>query len=119
MFKYYNRNPDNEKLPDCVCRAISLATGADYFDVKKLLYENGDFYHCDDLCVYCYSKMLEEIGYKAYNGRGATVEEIMRRYPDKRLLMRLEGHLTAAVDGVCYDIWDCTNEPVDIYWVVE
>ena len=63
--------------------------------------------------------MLCEIGYKIYNGRGATVEEIAEHYPNSKLLLRLDGHLTCCINGNCYDIWDCTNESVDVYWVVE
>lgn len=119
MFKYYNRNPHNEKLPDCVCRAISLATDTDYHDIQRLLFENGGINECDELCVDCYSIILCEIGYKIYNGRGATVEEIAEHYPNSKLLLRLDGHLTCCINGNCYDIWDCTNESVDVYWVVE
>jgi len=119
MFKYFNINPHNEKLPDCVCRAISLATGADYYDVKQLLLENGLCYECDELTVECYSNLLNDIGYKAFNGRNANVAEILKHYPSNTLLLRLQGHLTCAVNGICYDLWDCTGEPVDIYWVVE
>lgn len=119
MFKYYNRNPRNEKLPDCVCRAISLATDTDYNAVMELLRENGLANDCDDICLDCYSQLLAEIGYMMRPGRGATVEEIASRHPDKRVLLRLDGHLTCCIDGVCYDIWDCTSEPVDVYWVVE
>ncbi len=119
MFKYYNRNPHNEKLPDCVCRAISLATDTDYYDVMQLMNDNGILKNCDELCVDCYSKMLSEIGYRMYNGRNNTVEDIAKHYPNKRLLLRLEGHLTCCIDGVCYDLWDCTKEPVDVYWVVD
>ena len=64
MFKLYNRNPHNEKLSDCVCRAISLATGASYYDVMELLRLNSDGHECEELCVDCYGKMIDEIGYK-------------------------------------------------------
>ena len=30
VYKYYNRNPNNDKIGDCVCRAISTATGLNY-----------------------------------------------------------------------------------------
>lgn len=119
MFRYYNRNPHNEKLPDCVCRAISLATDTDYEIVMELLENNGIMKDCDDLCVDCYSKMLSDIGFQIKNGRGASVETIAKHYPDNTLLLRLGGHLTCCINGECFDLWDCTQEPVDVYWVVE
>lgn len=118
MFKYLNINPNNEKLPDCVCRAISLATDTDYYDVMQLLEDNGILKDCDDLCVECYSQMLSDIGFRRHNGRGNTVSDIAKRYPKETLLLRLEGHLTCCINGECYDLWDCTGEPVDVYWVV-
>lgn len=68
MYKVYNRNPEGDRLPDCVTRAISLGTGADYRDVQKMLHINGDEKDCDDLCVECYSHMLDEIGYPKLDG---------------------------------------------------
>ena len=48
-----------------------------------------------------------------------TVLEIARDNPDKTLIIRISGHLTCAKSGTIYDIWDCTNEIVDVYWIVE
>ena len=85
----------------------------------RLLQRNGGAYNCDELCVDCYSQMLDDIGYKRCDAQTKTVGEIAEEHPDKRLLVRIKGHLTCCVDGTCYDIWDCTQETADIYWVVE
>jgi hypothetical protein len=47
-----------------------------------------------------------------------SVEEIAERYPDSKVIIRVEGHLTCALYGVVTDIWDCSEELVDRYWVV-
>lgn len=119
MFKLYNRNPHNEKLSDCVCRAISLATGASYYDVMELLRLNSDGHECEELCVDCYGKMIDEIGYKRESGCNRTVKEIAEEHNMKTLILRIEGHLTCCINGSCYDLWDCTGETVDVYWIVE
>ena len=34
-YKYFNRNPNGYKIPDCVIRAISTALNINYYDVVK------------------------------------------------------------------------------------
>lgn len=119
MYRVYNNNPHNEKLSDCVCRAITLATGADYYDVSDLLNMNAEKNNCDCLNCECYSKMLDDIGYKKHDAEGKTVAEVAEANKDKTLLIRIDGHLTCAINGDVYDLWDCTEKKVDKYWIVE
>lgn len=119
MYKYCNVQPNKRKLPDCVCRAISLATGADYYDIMALLQANSIQYGCDSLFVGCYSRILDEVGYACFPSYGRTVADIMEEHADKRMIIRMDGHLTCGLYGVCHDIWDCTGEVADIFWVVE
>lgn len=119
MYKYYNINPKGETLPDCVTRAISLATGINYYDVMYELEKNGNVYNCDKLCVCCYSKFLEDnLKLTTKDGRERQVKEIVKEYPDSTLLLRIKGHLTCSINGTIYDIWDCLDKVVDVFWVV-
>lgn len=118
MYKFLNVNPTRRKLPDCVCRAISLATRTKYSYIMNLLEENGYCNNCEDLTVECYSKILNDIGYAQYSANGKTVEDLCEEFPDDILIVRLTGHLTCCVNGCCYDIWDCTNESADLFWVI-
>lgn len=119
MFKVYNNNPHSERLSDCVCRAVTLATGANYYDVMDLLKENGMKHGCGCLNCDCYSKMLDDIGYKQEKAEGKTVAEIAEANKDKTVLIRIEGHLTCAIDGDVYDLWDCSGKKADLYWVID
>ena len=120
MFIYYNANPTGEKLPDCVIRATSLATNIDYNVVIWLLEDIGNAFSCDDLCVDCYSKLLTEVFcFNEYYGYGRSVEEIAENNQNNIVLIRIHGHLTCSVNGIIFDIWDCTKEECDRYWVVE
>lgn len=118
MFKLYNNNPHNERLSDCVCRAITKATGANYYDVMDMLEENSQNNGCDCLNVECYSKMLDDIGYESKDGNGKSVEDIVDEHKDKTLLLRLDGHLTCSVNGDIYDLWDTSRKQVEKYWIV-
>ena len=117
---YYNQNPHNLTLPDCVAKAISRALEIDYFDVVMMLYQNGRFNECDDLCVACYSKLLtHDFKLPCFYGNGRTVAEISEDFYDKILLLRIDQHLTTSRYGTIEDIWDPSYEIVDRFWVVE
>ena len=118
MFKYYNNNPLKQKLPDCVCRAISLAFRLPYNYIMGQLHLNGACYECDDLTVECYGKLISKMGYESSDAGKLSVEELCSAYPDDILLIRMNGHLTCSINGQCHDIWDCTNEIADMYWVI-
>lgn len=56
----------------------------------------------------------------ARNGNGLTVGQVADKYPNDRVIMRINGHLTCAVkNSIVKDIWDCREEICDIYWIVE
>lgn len=117
---YHNVSPNGQRRNDCVVRALSLGLDLDYFDVEDLLIEIGDYYECEELCVCCYKYLLENIiGLKPYNGNNRTVDEIVEENPDCILIIRVEGHLTCAIRGAIYDIFDPSDMIVDRYWIVE
>lgn len=121
VYRYYNRRPDGGHFEDCVCRAISTATGLKYESVAKLLDLTADYYGCDKLYVGCYSHLLSEVlGYdKFYCREPITVKHLVNSYKDKRLIIRVQGHLTSSIFGTLLDIWDCEEEIVDCFWIVE
>lgn len=120
MFVYYNANPNHQHIGDCVIRAMSLALDLDYYEVIGLLYFNSDFFNCDMLVRECYEKVLEDqfgldkVKVKTHK----TVEEIAEEFSDNILLIRIKGHLTCSMYGRIYDIWDCSNEQVDCFWII-
>lgn len=119
VYKFYNRNPYNDTVQDCVCRAISTATGLNYHAVNKLLDLTAKTNNCDKLCVCCYHNLLEDIlQYECQDGRGYTVADLAVKYPRDTMIVRIEGHLTTIIKGTILDIWDCSNEFVDCYWFV-
>lgn len=119
-FKYYNVNPLHRTEEDCVTRAISLATGIRYQAVLKLLDLVAYRYKCDKLYVGCYRHLLEDVfGYRPYYcDNGETVMDIAEKYKNNKVLIRIPGHLSCSIYGIVNDIWDCTQEEVDLYWIV-
>jgi hypothetical protein len=119
-YQYYNHNPDKLHLKDCVCKAISTATGLHYPAVENLLELTAEKYDCDKLCVCCYHRLLEDIlcYYREECYFKQTVEEVAKRFPRNKLIIRVDAHLTSAMYGVVLDIWDCSQELVDCFWIV-
>lgn len=119
-YKYYNRNPDFEHKEDCVCRAISTATGLNYEAVDRLLELTAGEYQCDKLCVCCYHNLLEDVlGYSRIScASGETVEDIARAFPRDKVIIRIKAHLTTSIKGTILDIWDCSQKKVDCFWIV-
>ena len=118
-YKFYNANDLGNIEQDCVCRAISTAVNLPYKLIKRKLYLIGELFECDELCVCCYHHLLEKVfGLVSKNANGKTVKEISKDFIDKTLIIRIQGHLTCAINGTVYDIWDCTDEIADVFWIV-
>lgn len=118
-YTYYNKNPHKNIENDCVCRAISTALDRDYYEIEDLLYQNSNKCDCDMLTKSCYRKLLERhFGLKAHSGNGRTVEKIAYLYPYCNVIMRVYGHLTCSINGNLTDIFDCSHEIVDEFWIV-
>lgn len=120
-FLYHNVNPDKSVEEDCVTRAISLCSSIPYKAVSKLLEKTAEEHECDKLCVCCYHHLLEDtLGYRVKFVRGyKTVGEIAEEYKRNMVIVRIDGHLTSCMYGTCVDIWDCTDEKVDCFWIVQ
>lgn len=118
-FIYYNQNPDGEKESDCVTRAISLATGLDYVNVRRKLYHTAKLNNCSKLCICCYRLLLENVLWlKPVYCENMTINEFADMHPSGTYLLRVDGHLTCLIDGAIYDIWDCRREELTDAWLV-
>ena len=119
-YKYYNRNPNRIRTKDCVCRAISTATGLYYDAVSNLLEMTAEQYDCEELCVCCYRNLLEcvlcypriDVDFEK------TVEDLASEYPNNKLIIRVDAHLTTSIYGTILDLWDCSDELVDCAWII-
>ena len=120
-YKYYNRNPQRKHIKDCVCRAISTATGLCYEAVHNLLEITAKEYGCEMLCVCCYDNLLS--GVLCYRREECnftkTVSEVASSHSKNTLIIRIDSHLTSAINGTVLDIWDCTDSRVDCFWIVK
>ena len=108
-------------MKDCVCRAISTATNLKYEAVDNLLELTAYDNKCEKLCVCCYNYLLTDtLCYRRINCNfKRTASEIAEHYPRNKLIIRVDAHLTTSIYGVILDIWDCSDELVDCYWIID
>lgn len=118
-FVYYNKNPDGKKASDCVTRAISLATGLSYPQIRRKLYHSAKLFDCDKLNVDCYCHLLEDVfQFQKVNCEGFTVEEFADTYPCGVYLVRMDGHISTIWNNDIIDIWDCSKSYITDAWRV-
>ena len=123
MFRFYNSNPRNKIVGDCVIRAVSKATGDSWDETydnicaigKELkdmpssnavwgtyLKRKGMTRHIiPNNCPDCYS-----------------VKDFCLDNPQGIFILSLDGHVTTVMHGNYYDTYDCGDEVPFYYWEV-
>ena len=124
MFIYYNPNPLNLHVGDCVIRAISKVTNQDwektYLDVVLQGYMMKDMPSAN----YVWGAYLMSRGFKRYIIPNTcpdcyTVRDFCADYPHGAYLLATGSHVIAVEDGNYYDAWDSGNEMIVYYWQKE
>jgi len=117
---------------DCAVRAIAIATGIPYGEVYDTLKKaNGEFAktkRCrvarklkkkgssprDGNYKKVYRQYLESLGWKwvptMFIGQGTKVHLKKDELPDGKLIVNVSKHLTAVIDGVIHDTYDCSRD---------
>jgi hypothetical protein len=110
---------------DCVCRAISIATGQDYQTVYDKLNELGQNENFKDnrtkrsnartgVFKETYKPYIESLGFEwvACMGRGTGCKVHLKpdELPNGILIVRLSRHLSVVIDGVLQDTYDCSRD---------
>ena len=119
-FRYWNENPQGEHHNDCVTRAISLASGLPYDEVRRKLFHTQKLLGCRcKLCETCYSFLIQEVlGGVPKDCHQMTVEEFADLHPNGVYLVRMDGHLSAIVENCVFDTFDCRGHLLTNAWEV-
>ena len=124
QLEFRNVNPKNKKTSDCVIRALSVASGKDYYEVMDELYElskkTGHMFNTKQT----YEKWLEMNDFDKYKqpkkecGSKWMVGDINKlTFEDKSIVISMANHLSAVVDNKLVDTWDCRRKYIGNYWV--
>ncbi len=137
IFHYLNVNPHGRITTDCVIRAIAGAMVAktNNLNNKKLCKAMWEIV-MNDLSDWacnlgymptdtkCYSRYLQLHGFQQHkqlrhpDNTKYTLQEFINTHKSGIYLVNMPSHLTLVVNGINYDIWDCTkcDKRVGIYW---
>lgn len=109
---------------DCVTRSISIVTGKPYKEVYDALNQLSESERTGKrkktksnsrTGVYrvTYEKYLKSLGYTwtptMKIGSGCKVHLSSNELPDGRLIVKVSKHITAVIDGVLNDTYDCSR----------
>lgn len=126
MYIFENVHPKGTLTGDCAKRAITKATGKDYIEVKRALNNTKKITGCKDYneaknVKYYIEKVLrlKKISFPAEPGNPRmNGTRFCAKYSKGSYILRMAHHLTACVDGVIYDTWDCSDKCVYNAWEV-
>lgn len=111
--------PDRRsKKGDCVIRAFSIAADITWLEAFDVLVENARKTYNVPNGQQNYEQVFASLGYtsssiKAEKGKKRmTLEGFCKSHPKGRYIVSVANHLTAVVDGVCYDTWNPANKCV-------
>lgn len=117
MYRFYNANPKGLFTDDCVIRSISVAEGITWDECqRKLSYlSNKEAKILNDV------SFVEDYLDKRYTRKcyeNVTVGEFAKNCPKGHFLVTMSGHITAIIDNVIVDTFDCSKRMMWCCWQV-
>lgn len=123
VFRYYNCNPKQKRTDDCVIRAISEATGESWEktlrDLTEYMVETGDMLNTPEL----YGKYLSDKGWveqqqpMCANHKKMKIKDFVKQFNGRAVIHVGDTHVSYVSDGKLWDIWNCENEVMGVYWI--
>lgn len=115
MWIYANPNPYRSEEPDCVVRAIALATGQDWETVHWDLCVMSHFGGTMPSVNWLWEKYLKRCGFEKFLlpescPECVTVRAFARRYTDGTYVIGTGTHAVCVKDGDWLDAWDSGDE---------
>ena len=117
-FYYYNANPMGRHIEDCVLRCVSVLTNRSWEDVNdELSYLAAkDGYMFDNVPFvedYLDDRYPRECHYSK------TIGEFAKERPYGRYAATMDNHITAIIDGVIVDTFDCSDRVMRCAWRID
>lgn len=121
MYKFYNANPCNKRVGDCVIRAIATALNKLWEDVYIELSLFG-YSMCDlPSSNAVWHKFLKEQGFTRNVIPDTcpdcyTINQFCEEHPKGTYILGTGTHTVCVIDGVLLDTWDSSQEIPIYFW---
>ena len=117
MYNYYNANPYNRHIDDCVVRAISVLTNRNWYDVYDELSDLAS----DKGLMFDSVEFVEDYLDKRYPRQchyAKTVGEFANEFPYGKYAVTMNGHITAILNGTIKDTFNPSNKIMRCAWKI-
>lgn len=120
-YEFYNENPTGRSVGDCAVRAVSIALGVDWETAYTLMavagFNMGDMPSSNSV----WGAVLRQHGFYRYNlpencPDCYTFEDFAADHPQGVFVLGTGTHVATVKDGILYDAWNSSNEPVAYAW---
>lgn len=120
-FKFYNPNPNQKLVGDCVIRAISIVTGQDWEKTYLELAVQGYMMKDMPSSNSVWGAYLHDKGFNRYIIPNScpdcyTIQDFCRDNPQGDYLLATGTHVVTVSNGDYFDTWDSGNETVIYYF---
>ena len=121
MWVYANPNPCRQEEPDCVVRAIAVATGKSWDRVHRELCEMSRRKCTMPSVNWLWGLYLEKHGFTRFNlpescPACVTVRACAARYPEGTYVLGTGTHAVAVIGGNWMDAWDSGDEVLTYFY---
>lgn len=121
MYEYYNPNPFNKIIGDCVIRAICKVTDEKWNKVYLDICNKGYFMKDMPSSNSVWGACLKDKGYirhviPNYCPDCYSVKDFCKDNPKGKFILCLDGHVVAVINGTYFDTWDSGDEVPHCYW---
>lgn len=121
MFTYYNPNPKQKRVGDCVIRAICKATDQSWDDVYTQLCLQGLKMSDMPSSNPVWGSYLKQKGFLQVTIPNTcpdcyTVEDFCKEHPQGVYVLGTGTHAVCVADGCIWDAWDSSRETPVYYF---
>jgi hypothetical protein len=121
MYKFFNPNPENQFVGDCVIRAISRLENLPWEETYMRIAAKGLELYDMPSSNRVWGEYLYSIGYRREIVPNTCphcyrVKDFCREHPFGKFLLATGSHVIAVVNGDYYDTSDTGNEIPIYYW---
>lgn len=116
-YYFYNANPKGLFTEDCTCRSIAVAEGITWEECHEKLSDLSRKYGV----ILNDSRFIEDYLDKRYPRicyKDMSVGEFSKIAPKGHFVVTMRGHITAIIDNVIVDTFDCSDRQMLCCWQI-